>query len=216
MTPAQIATAAREEYNSIGDTFFSDASIYNLITKGCNEFAQRAFLIESVDTSTTTTAGTETYNFPTYAQTIKRVEYNGVKLDPIDFKEKDVVTLYPATTTTGTPRFYSQWNRQLYLNPIPGTSSVTIKIYYYGTPAIIDDATDTIEIPLIFHWNLVDYVLMNMVAKDENTKMLNFYKARWDEAITYAVQWKAKQKRTDGPAQVKDEDVMRRTVLGAR
>ena len=214
MTVAQLLTAAQEEYNAVGDTFFSDNSIYNLMTKGCNELALKAHLIEAKDTSTSTVAGTQTYSFPTYAFEIKRVEYNGAKLDPIDFREDDLVNLYPATTTTGTPRYYAVWNRQIYLRPIPGEVK-TLTIYSYNSPAVVTSVS-TLEIPAVWHWSLVDFILMNMCAKDQNSNMVTYYKTLWDEHVKNAISWKARQKRTDGPAQVKDEDLARKAFLGAR
>jgi hypothetical protein len=215
MTPSELNTAAREEYNAVGDTFFSDASIYNLITKGCNELALKAKMIEAVSTSTTSVSGTQTYSFPTYAFEVYRVEYNGAKLDPIDFRDDDIVNLYPTTTTTGTPRYYAQWNRTLYLRPIPGTSALTIKIYSYNYPQAVT-STSTLEIPAVWHWGLVDFVLMNMVAKDQNTSLISYYKSLWDQTVLDAIAWRTKKRRADGPAQVKDEDIARKTYLGAR
>lgn len=214
LTVAQLLTACQEEYNAVGDTFFSDNSIYNLMTKGCNELALKAHLIEAKDTSTSTAIGTQSYSFPTSAFEIKRVEYDGAKLDPIDFREDDLVNLYPTTTTTGTPRFYAVWNRTIYLRPIPSAVK-TLTIYSYNSPAIITSVS-TLEIPAIWHWALVDFVLMNMCAKDENTKMVSYYNALWADHVKNAIIWKAKQKRTDGPAQVKDEDLARKAFLGAR
>ena len=215
MTASEIEQAAREEYNAVNDSFFSQSSIFTLINKAQTELATKAFVIENKDTSISTVASTRAYAFPTRVIAIKRIEYDGSKLDPIDFRDDDLVNIYPATTTTGTPRFYSIWDEYIYLRPIPAAVK-TLTIYCYSLPTPITAGGDTPDIPALFHYDIVDYILMNIAAKDENWNAVSWYKGRWEQHVQDAIKWKSKLKRADGPASVKDEDLARKTVLGIK
>lgn len=216
MTPSEVEQAAREAYNSIGDSFFSQSSIMTLIYKAQLQLSTRAVGIIERTYTTTSVADQREYDFPTNTVAIKRVEYNSVKLDPIDFRDDDLVNTSTSTTTsTGTPKWYSIWNFALYLRPVPSTSSVTIKIYSYNQP----DATttsSTLEVPVQFHYGLVDYVVSEMAAKDQNWKAADFYRGQWSNTIQEAIQWVASRKRTDGMATVKREEQLLTTILGSR
>lgn len=212
MTPTQIETAARNAYNSIGDSFFSSDEILGLLYDACLELAREALLIERVY-STTTVAGTQEYDFPTNTIAIKRVTYDGHKLRPITFREDDAVTgLDQSDTTQGTPQYYYQWNETLGLRNIPDDAK-ELKIYSYNEPSEID-TTSTLEIPTSFHRGLVNYIVSEMAAKDMNLNHAQYYKQKWDKVVLDAKKWARKRKRTDGFGNVQDEDTMVETYLG--
>lgn len=214
MNNASIEQAAREQYNAVSDNFFSQASIITLINKAQGELAQKALLIEN-KTTFSTVVSTRAYAYPSNVIAFKRVEYDGKKIDQIDFDEDDLINLYPTTTSTGTPRFYSIWDQYLYLRPIPAAIA-TVTVYVYSEPTIMTLSTETPEIPTLFHLGLTDYILYHMAAKDGNQNLSQFYKNKWDEVVKDAVKWQSKKKTTGAIRGVKHEDLAVKTVLGVK
>lgn len=213
MTPAQIETAVRAAYNATNDSFFATSEILQYIYDACNELATEAECIRRVYTSTTT-AGTRSYDLPTDAFKIKRVSVNGLKLKPITMRDDDVLTLGDdATTSTGTPQYYYIWDRTLCLRATPDTSAQTIRIYTYNFPQSIT-ATSTLEVPTEYHNDLQKYVLMQMYAKDQNLPMVKHYQGMWEAAKAKAIRWERKKLRGDQFAEVQDGDMLIDAVIG--
>jgi hypothetical protein len=214
MTPQQVESAARRRYNSEDSTFWSQDEVFKVIYEGELILAREALVIEASTTSTSTD-GTRAYSFPSGFIAVKRIEYNGSKLRPIDFREDDLLTLSNSTTTEeGTPQYYVVWNDQVYLRPIPDTSDVTITWYGYKEPTLLTTVSSTLSIPSRFHVDLIEYTASIMAAKDENLRMAQYYEARWMDRVERAKAWQKKRLRTDSFATVKSEEALSQTLLG--
>lgn len=212
MTPTEIETASRELYNSIGDSFFSSAEILNYMTQASRILAQKAEVIERVYT-TTTTAGTQEYSWPTNAIAIKRITYEGNKLKSITFREDDQLTVNNTTTTaTGTPQYYALWNNTFYLRPVPAAVG-TLKIYSYNQAQALT-TTSVLEVPTMFHMQHVDYIVHRMAMKDGNGPVSSALLAQWQEHVKDALAWKRKQKYSDGFPGVSAEEGSVGSYLG--
>ncbi len=209
MTPATIETAARRKYNAASSSFYASAEIYDLIYQAELEIARETKMLEGV-TTTTSTAGTQSYAYPTGVLEIKRVEYNGIKLEPIDFREDDVLTLYDSNSTTqGTPRYYFDWGSTLYLRPLPDTSSVQIRIHYYKEPAAVTTAAQVLEIPALFHMCIVDFVTAEFALKDGNEAVADRYFSRWyDKHLPAMKAWTRRRRTGDGFKMVKLDEAL--------
>lgn len=213
MTPQTIEDAARNRYNGTGDTFFNTDDFLDSIYQAEQELAAEANIIENTYT-TTTVAGTQDYDYPANTISIKRVTYNGAKLQPIDMRDDDVMSLSnSADTTQGTPQFYYIWNNTISLRPIPD-DALTLKIYSYDMPQAVT-ASSTLEIPVIFHMAIVDFVLAQMYAKDKDFAAYDKFMLRWQAHVERAKKWARKRKRGDSFASVKDEDSLAINLLGA-
>ncbi len=218
MTPAEILTYARARYNATGDTFFTDNELYYSIYQAELELSNEMNMVEAIYT-TTTTAGTREYAFPTQTRVIKRVEFINLsnianKLEPITFREDDALTLVNvASTTQGTPQFYSTFNFTIYLRPVPDTSACTIKVYSYNEPQVVVSTT-VLDTPTPFHMDIVDYVVMQMYLKDKDPTMAQAYKALWDQAKMRCKRWVQKKKRGDAFTVVMNEDNLAVTLSG--
>ncbi len=214
MTPTELIDAARRQYNAESDTFFSEAELLGLIYQASKELAVKAYVIENTFT-TTSTASTEEYAFPTNMFAIKRVTYNGVKLRKISFREDDSVTYSGSTTNAeGTPRWYTIWNNTIALTPTPDTSSLTIKVWGYMVPDSFT-ITGSLEIPERYHWDVVDFMLSRMSAKDGNDGLSQSYYSLWQGHVNEAIRNERRRRRADGNAIVGNEDDLDVTVLGA-
>jgi len=204
MTPTSIIAAARNKYNAIGDSFWSDEELLGLIYDACVDMNREAMFIERVY-STSTVAGQQEYAYPTDTTTIKRITYNGKKLTPIDFREDDAITgLNQSTASTGTPSFYFIWDETVSLRPIPSDVG-TLKIWVYNEPAAIQ-ISSVLEIPTQFHSDIINYLVGEMANKDKEFDHADRYFARWEKAKITAKAFARKKRRGDALAHVKDEE----------
>lgn len=212
MTPAEFLNQARARYNATSDTFWSDAEIYAYLTDACTEAAREGGLIvEGIDTSITTVAGTQNYSFPTSVVAVKRMTYDGMRVDPIDMVEDDIVTGINATTTDqGTPTFYWTWANVIYLRPLPSAAKV-LKLWVLKTPTAVTSVS-TLEIPAELHAELFPYVLMEMAAKDSNWDAADRYEKKWARSIAKIKAWAVKRKRKDGFTSVKNDELYSRGI----
>lgn len=204
MTPADVIQKAREQYNAVGETFWSESEFLGLISMACQELARETKCIERVYT-TTTVASQQEYDYPTNTTDIKRVTYDGNRIDPITFDEADQVTLNNSSiTTVGSPVGYAIWNETLYLYPTPSEAK-TLKIYSVNEPQDVSTITSTLEVPTWTHPALVNYCLSAMYAKDKDFASAKYYKDLWMSDIQAIKRKMAKKKRGDRMASVKDE-----------
>lgn len=213
MTPLEINTAARQRYNAVGDDFFSDSEIYNMIYQACCEMAVTGLIIEQTY-STLSVAGQQEYNWPTNALNIKRITYNGRKLVPITFREDDILTILDqATSATGLPTSYAMWNDIFYLRPVPDTSAVIIKVFANITPQSVT-STSTIEIPSEFQMSLVNFIISEMSAKNKNYAGAQYYRSLWEKDLKRSAAMNAKSKIGDAFQFVKNVDIIPQSDLG--
>lgn len=213
MTPAQVEAAARNKYNSTGDTFYTSAELVDYMYQAQLELAQACPIIEATYT-TTSVANQQEYSYPTNTSIIKRVTFDGRKLTPFTFRDDDAVTgLSSATTSTGTPEFYAVWNRTLYLRPTPATAALTLKIFSINEPQPMT-VSSVFEVPTLFHMDVVDFVVSQMAFKDENTRVGMMYEKRWEAAKLRARAWCQKRKRGDSFGFVQSEEQHAVTQFG--
>lgn len=212
MTPSDIEEAARRRYNSVGDSFWSQDEIFQLIYDACLELALETKCIERTFTSTSV-SGTQEYAYPTNVIGIKRVTYDNKKLKPINFREDDAITgLNQAVSTTGSPSYYFFWDYVMSFRPIPDDAK-TIKVWAYVQPSVIT-STSTLEVPTEFHMKLVNYVLGTMAAKDTNWDAADRYMQMWTKTKVDVLKWVAMRKRLDSFANVIDEEQSVGSYLG--
>lgn len=213
MTPTQVLTNARNKYNAIGDSFWSDSELLDLLYEACLNMAQKVPNIIEAVYSTSTVASQQEYAYPTNTIQIKRITYDGKKLKPITLREDDSLTgLNQTTSSTGAPQYYFIWNEVISLRPIP-SAVATLKIYSFNEPATLTIGS-SIEIPTLFHQDLVNFMVSAMAAKDSNGAMSLYYDKKWESAIIDAKKWVQRKKRGDSFSVVQDEDMMVEGYLG--
>lgn len=203
MTPGELATYARQQYNSVNDEFFSDEELYKHIW-AAQETLSKESLIENTY-NTTTVAGQQEYTYPTNAVAIRRITYDGKRLQRVDFREDDQQTGFDAdTTSTGVPTTYVIFDRVIRLRPIP-SDALTLQIFSYDRPQEVS-STSTLDVPEEFHLGMVDFLLWRMASKDQNFQSAAYYKAQWDDTLARARQWARKRKLGDSFNVVRDEE----------
>lgn len=219
MSPTDIETYARSKYNATGDTFFTSAEIQFYIYQAELELFNESHGICQGLFTTTTTQGIRQYAFPTQTRVIKRVEFINLagianKLEPITFREDDALTLVNvASTTMGTPQFYTVFNYNIYLRPIPDTTACGITVYSYNEPQLVTSTT-VLDIPTNFHMDLVDFVVFQMYMKDKDPVMAGAFGTLWEKAKLRVKRFVQKQKRGDAFTIVQNEDNLAVTLTG--
>lgn len=204
MAPDEIIEQARQAYNAVGDSFFSAAELYNMIWQAEQILAIETKCIE--DTLTTSTVASQhEYSKPSTCMSVKRVTYNGMNLIPIGFMEDDAVTGFSAATTqTGTPVYYYEWETSIFLRPIPNEVQ-TLKLWFYAKPQVVTAAT-TLEVAEEYHMMIVDFLLQHMFGKDGKTDMAAYHMGQWNISVNRVRSWEAKRRRGNQAAAVKNLD----------
>lgn len=205
MTPAEIELAARNNYNAVNESFWSQDEIFGLIWRACLEYSTIAKGIERTY-SATTVAGTAEYSYPTNTISIRRVTYDGIKLEPIDQRTLDSMSLNSTSIPEGQPQYYTEWNNELTLFPTPD-DALELKIWSYNEPDEVTN-TSTLEIPTVFHGRLVNFVLSEMYAKDKDFPSAQYYRALWEKDLEEMKRWNKRRKRGDSFGTVINEDVI--------
>ena len=207
MTPSEIITAARRQYNAVSDSFWTDAEILDQIYFACMKLALKGNLIEQSYT-TTTVASTQEYAYPTNAYAIKRITYDGAPLTPIDFSEDDSMTLNnQASTATGTSCYYYIWNKVIALRPIPDAAE-TLKIFTYNRPQRVT-LTSTLELDEQWHDYIQAYINREMTGKEKAFMGLyDRYDTQWKEGLKEAMKYAIKKKSTNAFGVVKVEGML--------
>lgn len=196
MTPTEIELIARQRYNAVGDTFFSQAEIFSNIYDAELQLAEDCDAIKAVY-QTTSVADQDEYATPTNMIKIRKIEYDSKRLEPISERERDVILGgRPASGVTGTPHAYWLWGDSIFLVKTPSTSSLTIKIFTYDIPSTVTEAT-TLEVPARYHMDMVDYVLARMFAKDKNYQLTEYHMNLWRESLKQAKITEMKRKLSD-------------------
>lgn len=213
MTPQELVLYVRQQYNAIGNTFFSDDELFSHIWAAQMRLAKEALCIQRVYT-TTTVASQQEYVLPTNAIGIKRITYDGSKLHSITFREDDSLTLTNSTTTsTGRSQYFMLWNSTIYLRPIPDDAK-TIKIFTYNRPQEVTSSS-SLEVPDEYHLDIADYVLAKMSLKDQNFNGEASYMSRWNESVIRCKRDQKKLRRAEGFTAVQDTELLPTTVIGA-
>lgn len=204
MTPTELETHIRQRYNAVGDSFFTQAEIFNNIYAAQVELATETYCIKNVY-NTSSVASQRVYDFPSLAIVPERVEYNGKRIFPSDFIDDDALTgNNPGSTTTGTPEHYQVWGQEIYLRPIPSTAVTDgIKIFSADLPDTVT-AVSTLDVPTRYHLFLVDFVLYCMFAKEKNHVMANHHYEIWLKNKEKVIAIEGRRRSADNLAIVKD------------
>ena len=203
MTPLEIETAARLRYNAVGDDFFPQNMIFDLITQAEMQISTEAFATEG-EFTTTSVAGQREYSYPTNTHAIKRVTYKDDELLKQELKDDPK---NDNNDPTGTPTGYTIWNDIVILFPTPDTSGDTIRMYTYEKAQTITSSSSLVT-PVEYHHNIIDYVLSAFFAKDKDMKSASYHMQLWNDAVRKAKRDRMKRKRGDRFAVVRDRELI--------
>lgn len=216
MTVTEVINYLRRMHNELNaqTPFWSDAELYALMEAKANEVCSYIGLIESKDTSLTSTSGTADYDYPTNVIRIRRVWYDGIPLKYLNRRQFEA-RMPQGTAPSGTPREYGLFNNVITLIPTPSVSSDTITLFCEKKQSAITTSSSTLDIPAVFHPALCDAILSEMWAKDLNSGMATMYQNKWLSFHIPAMKQFAKRRRRIGsPSTVIDADSVLETEFG--
>lgn len=200
MTPSQILTQMRLEYNAVGDKFWSDEELLNVLYQGSMELATRSLCIEEIF-SVTTVVDQREYAMPDKAISLKVVTYDDEICRPLSPEEDLLYDSDYSISVSGEVAWYSFYNDTLFLRPTPSEAK-TLKIYAAVEPQVIM-ASSTMEIPTRYHPDLITFGLSKMIKKDKDYSAAQVYANDWERAVLRAEKFEARRKRGQRPAMVK-------------
>lgn len=185
MTLAQFVSTVRRRNNAEGDSNWSDAEIYELISHRCNEALSHINVLEQTDVQLSV-ADQSGYTVPTDAGVVQEVIYDNERMKRVTRKYAELFYNQGAGVTSGRPQMYylhaarDSTTRTIYLVPAPQDSSVEISVWSIKEHPYIDGSSQTtIDIPSILHAHLVPGVLADMYAKDLNVQLMQYYENKW-------------------------------------
>lgn len=212
MTPGDIETNARALLNADTDTFWTTTSIIqNYLYRCCVEMSLHTKCIYNIYTATTTT-NTSSYSIPSYVFEIKRITYDGNKLENIDMRQDDMIRGI-STALVGSPQYYYVYSDSYYLTPIPD-NSYTVNMYYYGVHTFVTTTATVLEIPTRYHNYLVDGVAFHMVSKELGDPRIGLYQSKWLAGLQEVLRFESSKKRGDQFTRVKTEEELFNTYIG--
>lgn len=152
----------------VGDTDvnqFTDEQCYDWINDATKECASQNQLLQKTATSTVV-QGQSAYNLPTDILKLHSVKYNSGKIRILTQQEADQA--FTLDTTEGAPAICYVWAGSLYLYPVPDNSVHSLQILYTRTPVEVDGNSDEIDLPVMYHRRILDYVLAMIAEQDDD------------------------------------------------
>lgn len=154
---------------------FSDADCLQWINDATKECASNNQLLQKTATQTVTN-GDGDYSLPTDILKIHSIKYDGIKLRTLTLQQADEE--FTLDTSKGTPSIAYVWANLLNLYPIPDNSTKQLQILYTRTPVEVTAVGDSIDLPVMYHRRLVDYILAMVAEQDDDQ---NRYQMKMEE-----------------------------------
>ena len=195
---------ARQQYNAVGDPLFPDALMRGYVYDAEMELATATKCIRAVYT-TTSVASQQEYSFPSRSISVKRVTYNGVRVQPKSLDEVLNLTSTPAAAT-GTPYIYAIWNDTIYFGPIPVSAGLSIKVFSFNEPSQKTSNLSTLDVPDRYHLDIADFMLERMCIQNKNYQGAAVHAKKWRDKVDKARSTERKMMTGDGFSFVRDED----------
>ena len=197
MTPAEIATYCKRVTNKENDDFFSNAEIIeNYLYNACLQVSELVPCLQTT-TDSVSVADQQTYSLAANAVGVKRVEYDGQKLQRITQRAHDAMEYNDnLVQATGDPDYYWIWGNTLYLYTVPDNAGDTIRVYTYDRHAAIAETDTSISIPAQWHTRLCNSIVADMFFKDSDQRG-QVYLQRWEQTDkpSITMEWRNSQRR---------------------
>lgn len=135
-----------------------------------------------------TTAAVASYSLPTDFIRMKRVTFNGIKLEPTTLEELDKISPDRDSNPTyqDTPLYWYDWAKTINIYPAPATTGLALVLWYIRTPVVLVNTTDTPEINPDRHEDIVRYCMARAQELDENYGEASNLMREYQDRIAYS------------------------------
>lgn len=183
-----VADIKRRVTNILGDDakiVFEDIDLVDMINDAQVDICRKTGLLVSEQLYSLSTT-TPSWAIPADCIEILRAVMNGQKLYKTTWQEVD--TLDPSKdsgTTRGVPdRFYVMGNKITFYPYTSTNTTNNIRVVYSCTPTVLVNDTDTPDIPLAYHEDIVIRVVARGHELVEDYQAASSKSAEYDKAIT--------------------------------
>jgi len=178
--------------NALGDDaklVFEDPDLIDYINDAQVDICRKTDILHGSSTISTL-SGVEAYQLPADFIEVQRVTYSGNKLYKTTWQEVDMLDPgKDAGPTSGVPDHYYRWGNMLYLYPIPSSGSTTaLKIYYSRTPVPVASDSDTPEIPMAMHEDIVIRVIARGHEQVEDFQASAAKSSEYNTAVSMTIE----------------------------
>lgn len=214
MTPTQLYDYVRNSAFDVSEELSSESELYMYMSQAENIFAKKCNCTQAIMTDTTIALQKE-YVRPD-ALKIERLTYDSVKLKKIDLRQVDEIegTSYGGVTTSGNPVYYYEFGNIIGLSPTPAEAKI-LKYYVYAEPTDLSASSTDFTIPQEYAHVLANYCLYKMFFKDQQLSEADRYLKQWQAELEEASNDFITADDMDRIPQVKLEECMPGTDLGA-
>ena len=168
---SDVATDVKRTFGDEASVQVTDSDIIRWVNQAQMEIVSKNQILLASG-STPSIANQYTYDLSELnIQAIRSIHYDGSKLENLTFQEAEETILKddPKRTAVGTPEVWYTWgNSELMLYPTPGTSGFDIKVYFYATPATVNNTTDFLSLPDNYYSRVLEFVMACAYEMDEN------------------------------------------------
>lgn len=190
MNRTDIINSVRE-ITEMDSSDVSDAILQLYMRDGYNRIIdlERRWNFLEVSFSMTTTANQQAYTIDDFTahdmrEVVSILDEDNARLDYISYDVAEEQFLISEQSVSD-PLFYSMWNNQIHLFPIPN-ATITLLVRGYRTPTdwvtndAIVDGSDAFDIPLVY------YVVSRIYQAQEEAQTAAIYQGSFNEAIAIA------------------------------
>jgi hypothetical protein len=128
------------------------------------------------------------YTLPSDLSVLRSLSFNGFHLKPLNLNVfNQTVDGYQSpdnNNATGNPEFFTVWNNEVWLYPVPDADlSQGLTIYYIAHPPTVSTLADGIAIPVQYHNAIVEYCLSQAYELDENFEGQDRKKQSYEQSL---------------------------------
>lgn len=133
-------------------------------------------------------AGQSVYVIPSNSPVsqIEGVHIEGKPLRGISFQfaQERILQDDPELDSKGEPKFWYEWDGDLYIHPAPETDVTDgMELFYVAYPQNLTSAIQNLQVPDRFYNQIVDYVLAQAYRLDENWQATAYQDARFRDSM---------------------------------
>ena len=181
-TRAEIRDLVRSQTLVESDDY-TDDKVDNLINQAIRDLSVRfdwPFLAK-IDTIAVTDA-TDTYPLPSDCSRVEAILLDGYSERLREMSPATALSEEGGVQAAGTPDSFFLWGESIVLRPQP-SANATVRVYYYRTPTVLTNDSDTPEFAEQFHYVLSDFVMQQLWEREEDFEKGAVYNARYAQGV---------------------------------